>query len=157
MRRSKMMTMPTTGPMPERFSCAASMWPVSIGLCGSVGGEEGGMPQVYSCTAHHRPLVQWITPRSVLFSELLLVGFDGARYGVQCVGPAGESVYRGLDRLFLESLILLEEVLQLFERVFVDIPNVFHIIKTDVLHRHRDHFVVRLSVVRHFHKANWTY
>src|SRR3989344_4697045 len=70
---------------------------------------------------------------------------------------AFESSDRNLDGLLLEGFVVLEKVLHLFERVLVDVCEVVHFIKADILGRHREDFVVGFAAVNHLHESDGTH
>ena len=59
--------------------------------------------------------------------------------------------------LFFQCLIVLEEMLHLFERVRIHVGDVFYMVKTYVFGGYADNLVVGFTVVDHFHKTYGSY
>ena len=91
-----------------------------------------------------------------LFPELLVVQRDGLFYDLERFLPA--LISTRLDRCYapLEFFVCLEEMLVLFEIVFVEVGEVLYIIPTLVTGRNRKYLHVTLTVIYHIEDRNRT-
>ena len=92
-----------------------------------------------------------------LLWKLLFVRFYRLIHGGERVGAAFEAVDGDDDGRLFERLVVLEEVFHFFERVRVDVLDVFDMVEADVFGRHADYFIVGFSAVGHEHDADGTH
>ena len=121
------------------------------GRLGQRGFDSG---EAYPPFYHQRAFVTSAYTRGQSALEFFLVELDRTVNRRNSICTRFETMDKDLNGLFLELLVVLEKMLHFFEHVRIDVSEIIDVVEADIFYRHRNHFVVGLRVIGHFHEPD---